>query len=143
MKNENAEDVKNPENPSAQETPVKSRKDRKKEKGKKPPQADGARLPVLVELTYTVSIILLIFVGLAMIIISFLTGASLSSLVLRTSVAILVLGSLLILISSQVSSGVLQASLVEQEEAQQPQPENLKNPESPANIESHDMAEVV
>ena len=143
MKNENDEEVKDPQASSAPETPAKPPKEKKekKKKEKKPVQADGVPLPVLVEFTYSVSVILLIFVGLAMIIVSFLTGASLLNLLLRTSVAILVMGGLLMLISSQVSSGLLQASLVEQEEAQRAQSEEAEAPESSVNLESHEMAE--
>ncbi|MGZ9225295.1 MAG: hypothetical protein ACXW4M_07025, partial [Anaerolineales bacterium] len=64
--------------------------------------------------------------------------------VLRTSVALLVLGSLLLFISSQVSSGVLQASFVEQEQAQtsqQPQADEIREPANAANLEVLDVAE--
>ena len=143
MNKTNEEEVKNPEPPSVPEASVKPRKEKKekKKKEKKPAQADGVQLPVLVELTYSVSMILLIFVALAMIVVSFLTRASLLNLLLRTSVAILVMGGLLILISSQVSSGVLQASLVEQEEAQKAQSEEVQPSESQEILENHETAE--
>ena len=142
MKNENEEEeVKNPEPSSVPEASAKARKEKKekKKKEKKPAPADGVQLPVLVELTYSVSVILLIFVSLAMIATSVLTGASLLNILLRTSVAILVMGSLLILISSQVSSGLLQASLVEQEEFQKAQ--NEATLETPVNPESQETTE--
>ena len=143
MNKANEEEVKNPETPPVPEASVKPRKEKKekKKKEKKPAQADGVQLPVLVELTYSVSMILLIFVALAMIVVSFLTRASLLNLLLRTSVAILVMGGLLILISSQVSSGVLQASLVEQEEAQKAQSEEVQPSESQEILENHETAE--
>jgi hypothetical protein len=131
MKKENDEDLKSLENAPAPEASAKlpKEKNEKKTKEKKPSQVDGVQLPVLVELTYSVSVILLIFVSLAVITVSVLTGVSLLNLVIRTSVTILALGSLLILISSQVSSGVLQASLVEQEEFQKMQSADAEIPE--------------
>jgi hypothetical protein len=125
----------NPENQTPALAPAKA----KKEKKQKP--VDAVQLPVLVELTHTVSTILLIFVGVSMAMISLLTGASLLNLVLRTSVALLVIGSLLAMISSQVSSGLLQASLIEQEEAQKSQIEKAEAPETPSDIETHNVAE--
>ena len=155
MKKEKKDTVLNTETPAAPKAPAKPRKDKKKPKPK-PKQTDAVRLPVLVELTYALSTILLVFVGLAMMITSFLNGATLLNLVLRTSVALLVIGSLLVFISSQVSSGVLQASLVEQEQAQMSQPpqpdeadkpsnpvilENPAIPENPAILENQEMPE--
>ena len=135
MKKENPEDSKNPETPPAPETPAKPRKEKKKT------QADDIQLPVLVELTYSISIILLIFVGLAVIVVSVLTGASLLNIILRTSASMLSMGSLVVLIFHQVSTGVLQASLVEQEEAQKAHSEESENHETPQNIETQDMVE--
>lgn len=137
MKKEKIDTAPEPEKPET--STLKKAPKPRKEKKPKAPKTDGVQLPVLVEFTYTISIILLILLGLAMIVISFLTGASLLNLVLRTSVAILVMGSLLMLIASQVSSGVLQASLVEQEEFQKAQ--GAENPESPATVENQEVAE--
>lgn len=140
MKKEKKDAVPNPETPAVPKAPAKPRKEKKP----KPPKSDGVQLPVLVEFTYAFSTILLIFVGLAMIITSLLNGATLLNLVLRTSVALLVLGSLLLFISSQVSSGVLQASFVEQEQAktsQQPQADEIREPANAANLEVLDMTE--
>ena len=139
MKIENPETIKNPETPPALETPAKPRKEKKREKKK--PQPDDVQLPVLVELTYSVSVLLLIFVGLAVIIVSDLTGASVLNIILRTSAAMLAMGSLVVLIFHQISSGVLQASLVEQEEAQKAQSEESENHETPQKIETQDMVE--
>jgi hypothetical protein len=50
-------------------------------------------------------------------------------------------GSLLVIIFSQVSSGMLQASLIEQEEALKTQTEETQTPESPVVLESHELAE--
>lgn len=143
MKQENKENVKDLANPSAPETLAKPRKEKKEKKKRRerPASAEDLRLPILVELTYGVAAMLLIFVGLAMIVVSFLTGASLLHLVLRTTVAILVMGCLSMLIASQVSSGVLQASLVEQEEAPRAQKEEAQSPENSANLESRQTAE--
>jgi hypothetical protein len=140
MNKENPEDSKNPETPPAPETPAKPRKE-KKEKKNKETQPDDMHLPVLVELTYSISVILLIFVGLAVTVVSVLTGASLLNIILRTSAAMLSMGSLVVLIFHQVSTGVLQASIVEQEEAQKAHSEESENHETPQNIETQDMVE--
>jgi hypothetical protein len=144
MKKEISEDPKNPENPPVPAALVKPKprkeQQEKKKKEKKQPQADDIQLPVLVELTYSVSVCLLIFVGLAVIIVSLLTGASLLDLVLRTSAAMLAVGCLLVVIFYQVSSGTLQASLAEQEEAQK-KAEEAETPESSANFEIHEVVE--
>ena len=139
MKKDNPEPSKNPGHSPAPETPVSGRKEKKKEK--KPTRSNDVQLPVLVELTYSVSVSLLIVVGLAVMLVSFLTGASLLDLVLRTSAAMLAMGSLVVVIFHLVSSGVLQASLVEQEEAQKAQTQELEIPESPANPETSAMEE--
>lgn len=143
MKKTKQDAAPNIETPAAPKEPAKA-KPRKEKKKAKPKQADSVQLPVLVELTYAFSIIFLIFVGLAMIITSFLNGATLLNLVLRTSVALLVVGSLLIFVSSQVSSGMLQASLVEQEPAQlsqQPQSDEAAKALDSVNLENQDMPE--
>jgi hypothetical protein len=91
----------------------------------------------LVEFTYSISTILLIALGLSMAMISFMTGATLLNLVLRTSVAVVVMGGLLMVISSQISSGVLSVSLIEQEESLETKSEDAENPvvtESPAKV---------
>jgi hypothetical protein len=150
MKKEKPEDLKNPEKPPAPKTPAKPPKEKKekKKKEKKKPPVDDMQLPVLVELTYTVSVLLFIFVGLTVMIVSVLTGSSLLNLVLRTSASLLALGCLLVIIYYQVSSGVLQASLVEQEEAQKAQaeehaqkPENLEAPAAVETAETQELAE--
>ena len=140
MKKEDVENIKSPEEPSAPKPSAKAPKEKKK-KEKQKLSVETVQLPVLVELTYSASTILLIFVSLAVIIVSVLTGASLLNLVIRTSVAILVMGSLLILIFSQVSSGMLQASLMEQEESQKAPAEEAWAQENPTDLESHEMAE--
>jgi hypothetical protein len=143
MKKENPEDIKNPENPPAPETPAKPRKEKKEKpkKEKRKPQGNDVHLPVLVELTYSVSVLLLILVGLSVVIVSVLTGASLLNLVLRTSAAMLAIGCLLVVIFYQVSSGSLQASLAEQEEAQKKPAQETEIPEARANPETHTKAE--
>jgi hypothetical protein len=95
---------------------VKKAKTTKPKKEKKP--ASGARLPLLPEFAYTLSTLALIFLALAIMITSLLAGASLFTVVLRTGVAIIVVGGLLMLISSQISSGLLFAVRIEQEEAE-------------------------
>jgi hypothetical protein len=143
MKEENPENIKNPENSPAPGAPAKLRKKKKekpKQEKKKPP-VDDVHLPVLVELTYSISMLLLIFVGLSVVIVSVLTGASLLNLVLRTSAAMLAMGCLLVVIFYQVSSGSLQASLAEQEEAEKKLAEETEIPGAQVNPETYNKAE--
>jgi hypothetical protein len=122
---------KSPEARKSKSKPAKVRKEKKVD--------DGLRLPVLVEFTYSMSTILLIALGLSMAMISFMTGATLLNLVLRTSVAVVVMGGLLMVISSQISSGVLSASLIEQEESRETESEDVENH---ANTETPVKAEI-
>jgi hypothetical protein len=140
MNAENAEDLKDPETPPVQQAQAKPRK-QKPRKVKKRTQTDDTPLPYLIELTYTISVLLLIFVGLAMIIVSVLTGASLPNLILRTTAAMLAMGSLVALIYHQVSSGVLQASRIEQEEAVRKQAEEPEVSEQPVAVEISESVE--
>jgi hypothetical protein len=110
------------EQPSEQQPPAEAARPEKKAKPpkapKQPKKADGRPLPALVELTFTVSVALLVLVFLAMFLISWLTDATLRDFVLRTSVALLVLGSLLLVVFRQVSTGVVKAGQAELDEAQ-------------------------
>ena len=83
---------------------------------KKTRDNDDFRLPVLVEFAYTASALLVILASLMVVVVSFVMGASLLDIVIRTAVTILVIGGLLTLVSWQVSAGALQASLAEQQE---------------------------
>ncbi len=76
-------------------------------------------LPLLVEFGFTASIIFLLLLDLLVVIILLLSGASLVDLVIRTSVTTLVMGSLLMLLSWQLATGVLHAS---QTKPAEPQP---------------------
>jgi low affinity Fe/Cu permease len=75
--------------------------------------SDGPQLPALVEFTYTISAIMVIFASLIVAVISLINGASLIDLVIRTAVTILVTGAIFMLISWQISSDALKASLAE------------------------------
>jgi hypothetical protein len=90
-------------------------------KNRKP--SNDIRLPFLLELTYTLSTIILIILALAIMITSFLAGASLFTIVLRTGVAVTVVASLLMLIASQISSGLLFSVKIDQEEEKRKQEE--------------------
>ena len=111
--------------------PVKVAKQKKK--------ADGISLPLLIEFIFTFSAIILIFVFLSMSFVSWLTGATLFDFVLRTSVSMLVQGSLLLLVSRQVSVGVLNVSEAEVEEEKKRL--SVEETESSENIEKYDSAE--
>ncbi|MDL1909796.1 hypothetical protein FBQ81_03745 [Chloroflexi bacterium CFX6] len=124
MKNETPEEL------EGQPKPSDESKKKPAEAQKKKKDLDGARLPVLVEFTYTFSTLVLLFIGLTVAVTSFLNGAGLFAIVLRTGVAVAVMGGLLMLIASQVSSGMLFAQTVEQEEYQQAARERVEEPSS-------------
>jgi hypothetical protein len=144
-----AEKAEQPTEEQTPEKPVKAdaKKPVKKAKQpKQPKQDDGMYLPVLVEFTFTSSVIFLTLVFLAMAAVSWLTGASLLDFVLRTSAAMGVLGGLLMVVSRQVSAGVLSASLAEIEEKIQQSapegPETLDEPEKPENAENSENTKI-
>jgi hypothetical protein len=101
--------------PKAKRTATKDRKSKK--------QTETVHLPVLLELIYFLSTIILILLTLVIMVTSFLAGAGLFTIVLRTAVAITVMGALFMLIASQVSSGLLFSAKVDQEEEQKKQEE--------------------
>jgi predicted RND superfamily exporter protein len=86
-------------------------------------QMESVHLPFLLELTYTFSTLILVLLGLTIMITSLLAGAGLFAVILRTAVAVTVIGALLMLIASQVSSGLLFSVKIEQEEEQKKQEE--------------------
>jgi hypothetical protein len=96
--------------------------------GKK--KKDDARFPVLIEFTITLCAIILVIVFLTIVVMSFLTGATLLDFVIRTSISILILGSLLTLIARQISSGMLIGTAPEErmqsEELEIPNPPEVK-----------------
>lgn len=107
-----AEIEKNPEQPApAKPVPAKRVKEKKKQV-----VSDGVFLPVLVEFTYTFSVIILIFLFLTVLGVSILTGTKLLDIVVRTSVSMMVVGSLLLMLSRQVSMDVISASILEKKE---------------------------
>lgn len=136
------------EQPSEGQPLAKQAKEDKKKAPKKTKlqkQEDLIYLPVLVEFTFASSVIFLILVFLAMAAVSWHTGTSLLDFVLRTSIALSVLGGVLLLISQQVSVGVLSASQAEiEEQAQQSapkEPETAEQPEKTEEIEKHENVE--
>jgi flagellar biosynthesis component FlhA len=85
--------------------------------------SEKEQLPALVEFTYTISVIVVILVSLIVAVIGLVTGLSLRDLVIRTGVTTLVIGGLLMLISWQISAGVLKASLAERAEEEEKEKE--------------------
>ena len=85
-------------------------KDNSPEKQPSKEKAKGAgrgTLPVLVEFTITMSVIILVIVFFSMVGISLLTGAKLLDIVLRTSLSLILVGLLLLFISRQIISDVM------------------------------------
>ena len=96
--------------------PVKAKPVKEK---KKKVVSDGVFLPVLVEFTYTFSVIILILLFLSVVSVSILTGTKLLDIVVRTSVSMMVVGSLLLMLSRQVSMDVISASILEKKEKEE------------------------
>jgi hypothetical protein len=123
MKKENANvDEKKPVPvaPDKKQAPVKSGKSTSRPRQPKIKQdTEDVKLPVLVEFAYSISAIVVILAGLIVALISIVKGASLIDLVVRTGVTILVIGGLVILVSWQISAGVLKAGLAEIKEQQE------------------------
>ena len=125
-----AEAADNVDNQANSQTSGKVRKTKKED--------DGVRLPVLIEFTYTIAMLLLLFLGLTVIVTAILSGASLLTLLIRTGVTLLLMGGLVMLIFSQISSGMLFASLVELDEQQKPP---AKESDHSAEIENQSKVE--
>jgi hypothetical protein len=107
-------------------------KEKAPEKGRKPAKPARAQgtgsAPLLVEFTITASAVFLVMTFFTVLGISWLTGASLVALVLRTVVSLSVVGGLLLLLVRQVSAGV--SSTEGKPEAQsQAQPESALVPQ--------------
>ncbi len=95
----------------------------KRSPGKAGKKTENVHLPFLLELTYSLSSIILILLALIIMITSFLAGASIFMIVIRTAVAVTAVGVLLMLIASQISSGLLFSVRIDQEEEQRKQEE--------------------
>jgi hypothetical protein len=93
---------------------AKEKAKKAKEKAKK--DNDNVPLPFLVEFAITFSTAFLIVADLAIAGLSFLSGASLMDILIRTAVTTIVLGMLLWFFTMQVSNGALQAAYAEQKE---------------------------
>ncbi|NOH01732.1 MAG: hypothetical protein HND47_07120 [Chloroflexi bacterium] len=112
MKDENAENLENQPGQASSDDlkkkPAGAQKDQK--------DLEGVHLPLLVEFAYTVSILGLLFLGLTIAVTSFLTGAGLLTVIVRTGAAMAVMGGLLMSIAAQISSGMLFAQKAGQAE---------------------------
>jgi ABC-type multidrug transport system fused ATPase/permease subunit len=117
--------------PEAQ--PANAAKKKKKETDKKKKEAESITLPVLIEFIFTFVTIFLILVFLTMTIVAWLTRITLFDFVLRTSVALLMLGSLLLLLVRQVAADIFRASQAElEEEKNKALAQEIQDPEPPS-----------
>ena len=107
-------DDKNMGQPASQPPVASSGANRKAAKPQN--NAESAQLPALVEFAYSISAVLVISISLLVAFISFINGSNLIDLVVRTAITILVTGTLFMLISWQISSDALKASLKDLEE---------------------------
>jgi hypothetical protein len=86
--------------------PIKSEK-KGEQKSRK---SAKVQLPLLVELTFSISIMMIVLIDAAVIVISITNGASWTDLILRTVVSTIVMGIVLLLLAQTVSSGVIAAA---------------------------------
>ncbi len=96
---------------------------------------DDLPLPVLVEFTFTMSVIILIILFLTIVGLSWLTNTKLLDIAIRAGVSTLGMGGLLMLITRQISSGVLDANLKSDEKPEQNQSDELEGLESRSTTE--------
>lgn len=93
--------------PLERQDPAKNAKKAKKvEKPKAKKEKNTAHAPLLVEFTVTLSVIILVMVFFTIVGVSLMTGTSLLDFVIRTSISLLILGSLLFLIAHQIASAM-------------------------------------
>jgi uncharacterized membrane protein len=107
----------------------------KADKAKKQKENDGIQLPVLVEFMVTFSAIFLVLVFFAIVGISLITGTTLLDFVARTSVSILVIGSLLVIITRQISFGMLKSSMTIDEEKSEQKQSDEQQKDEPKKVE--------
>lgn len=103
--------------------PVEAKKPAVEGKKKK----EDVRLPLLVEFTITLCVIILVIVFLTIVVMSALKGSTLLDFVMRTSISILIIGILLTLIARQISSSMLISTVPEE----QKQSDELEVPNPP------------
>ena len=100
----------NTSKPSPQELPsgLKSPKPKPARASKKSPRPARRHGPVLLELTYALFVIIVIGVGLSIALLSWLAGADLLMIVVRTGSAFLVTGLLLWVVYWQIANGMVE-----------------------------------
>ena len=125
MKSPAAEQMAKPETSVADEknSKPKAKPDKGKKPKGKPAKEEAVELPMLVEIGYTFSGILLVFVAIAVAAVSWVSGASLIEIFLRTMISVVVMGCVLWLFTWQFTTGVLQGAMLslEEEEKQKAQ----------------------
>ncbi len=100
-----------------------------KQAAKPKKETDGTHPPLLIEFTVMLSAILLVAVFFTIVGISLMNGSGLLDFVIRTSISILVLGSLLLIITRQISSGMSSV-----EKAKQPNEADELDMNSPSEV---------
>lgn len=137
MKTENGKAAENKENPKQQASADSGKPDSKSAKSATNKiKWDDMPLPVLVEFTFTMSAIFLILLFLTIVGLSWLTNTKLLDIAIRASVGTLGMGGLLMLITRQISSGVLEANLKSDEKPEQNQSEKPEGLESRSTTEA-------
>ena len=112
----------------------------KKPKGKAAKE-EAVELPMLVEIGYTFSGILLVFVALAVAVVSLISGASLIEIFLRTLISVVVLGCVLWLFTWQFTTGVLQGAMLSLEEEEKQKAQKAIDHEAAAAAELAEAAQ--
>ncbi len=102
-----------------------------KKQADKPKKETAGHPPLLIEFTVMLSAILLVAIFFIVVGISFLNGASLLDFVIRTSISIVVLGSLLLTITRQISSGMSVEGLAAKQEKAPDEIDTQNTPDTP------------
>jgi hypothetical protein len=105
--------------------PEKEQKTKKPPAGKKPP-APQVTLPLFAEVFFSFSTLILLLVTLVIVLVSFMSGATLMEVFLRAVVGVVSLGSVLWFLTYQVSSGLANSRVAEQAVRQEAAPHSGK-----------------
>ena len=110
MKDQKNEDEKDASELSDQEEKKEGDQKKSKAANKKKDTSDRLQLPLLVEFAFTFSLIVLLLSDLSIVVISFISGANLLDITIRTVVTTIVLGVLLWLLVGKLSKGAIEAA---------------------------------
>lgn len=120
--------------------PEKEKKPKKSPAGKNSPPAQ-VTLPLFAEVFFSFATIILLLVTLVIVLVSFMSGATLMEVFLRAVVGVVSLGSVLWFLTFQVSSGLADSRTAEQVVRQEAAPKSAQvNPHTGGEAQSQPSA---